>query len=101
MVLADIPDVYADAFQFTTGHNGCTMNFMLGPATPSAPGQQPAPSRVATVRVSLELAKVVAFAMRKAIRQYEQQSGAPVNISRDLLNMLHVSPEDWNSFWED
>lgn len=97
----EAPDIYADAFQFTTGANGCTVNFLLSAATPPPQGQPAANKRVATVRISLELAKVAAFAMRKAIRQHEQQSGAPISISRDLLNVLRVSPEDWHAFWED
>ena len=98
-LVADTPDVYADAFQFSSGPNGCTLNFLLGDATPPPAGHPPRNERVATVRVSLELAKVMAFAMRMALRQFEQASGITVNVSRDVLNQLHFSPEDWNAMW--
>ncbi len=92
-------DIYCDVFQINLGPFGCALNFALSPSTPPAPGAMPQPERKATVRMSLEHAKVMTFIMRRHLAQYEQQAGARVEIPIQVLNQLQIGSEDWNSFW--
>ena len=97
--MAEPVDIYCDTFQFNLGPFGCTLNFLVSPAAPPAPGSIPQPERMATVRMSLEHAKLMAFIMRSTLAQYDQQMGTPVPIPVEVLNQLKIGLEDWNSFW--
>lgn len=97
--MAEPIDIYSDQFQVSTSPYGCTVNFMLSPATPPVPGSLPQAERLACVRMSLEHLKVMAFMLRRQIVQYERATGTKIPLPADLLNSLQVGPEDWDSFW--
>ncbi len=92
-------DVYADQFQLNTGPFGCSLNFLLTGPTPPAPGTPPLVQRQATVRMSLEHLKVMAYILHHQISQLETQSGIQIPIPIQVLNALQIGPEDWDVFW--
>ena len=51
---------------------------------------------MATVRMSLEHAKVMAIILRKQLKQFEEQLGAEIPLPLQVYQQLGVSPkEDW------
>jgi hypothetical protein len=97
--MADIVDVYSDGVSLNVGPFGCALNFAMSPAT--AQGGVPAAlaQPVATIRMSLEHLKVMAFLIRRQLRDYERQSGVEVPIPADVLNQLRIGREDWEECW--
>ncbi|MDP2735277.1 MAG: hypothetical protein Q8P12_03650 [bacterium] len=93
-------DVYCDGFQMNVGPYGVTLNFSLSNAVPPAPGISPQSDRVATVRMSLEHTKVMAFVLRRHLMKYERETNMSVQVPTGLLNSLQISPEDWQSSWK-
>jgi hypothetical protein len=71
--MAEVPDVYADQFQLHIGPLGCTLNFQVSGANLVAPGTPPPIERVATIRLSLQHLKAMAFILHKQIAGYEAQ----------------------------
>jgi hypothetical protein len=97
--MPDILDVYTDGVSLNIGPFGCSMNFAMSPsaAQGGVPGTMAQP--VATVRMSLEHLKVMAFLIRRQLRDYERQSGVEVAIPADVLNQLRIGREDWEECW--
>ena len=93
-------DLYSDSFQLNTSPYGVTLNFMLSPSSPPAPGKTPQPETLATIRVSLEHLKLMTFVLRRQIMHHEQQSGVNIQVPSQVLNSLSISPEDWDSLWK-
>ena len=96
--MPDVPDVYTDGVSLNIGPFGCTLNFAMSPpVAQAAPGALAQP--VGTVRMSLEHLKVMAFLIRRQLRDYERQSGVEVAIPADVLNQLRIGREDWEECW--
>jgi hypothetical protein len=93
-------DVYSDSFQLNTGPYGATLNFMLSPSAPPAPGKTPQPETLATIRMSLEHLKLMTFVLRRQIMHHEQQSGVNIQVPTQVLNSARISPDDWDSLWK-
>lgn len=93
------PDVYADQLGLNVGPFGCAINFSLSAAVPPAGGGIMPGQTVATVRMSLEHLKMMAFLIRRQLIQYERQSGVRVPVPPDVLNQLRIGPEDWEECW--
>ena len=98
--MEDAIDIYTDQFQLNTGPYGCTLNFLLSDPTPPSPGAPPQANRVATVRMSLEHLKTMTFIQRRQILLQEKQTGVKIEVPIQVLNALHISPEDWQGFWK-
>jgi len=97
--MPDAPvDVYADQIALNLGPFGCTLNFGASLPIPPAGGGA-AGNPVATVRMSLEHLKVVAFLFRRQLIQYEREQGVRVQIPMDVLNQLRIGREDWQECW--
>ncbi len=92
-------DVYADAYQVTTNPYGVTINLMLSDPMPVAPGSPPKVANVGHLRLSLENLKLLAFLMHRQVKQHEQNLDVNIQIPRQVLNALQISPEDWQPFW--
>lgn len=92
-------DIYTDQFQVNTGPFGATVNFLSTQPTPPAPGTSPQAERLATVRMSLEHLKVMTFILRNQVRTHEEQTGTTIPVPPQVLNGIHISPEDWEAFW--
>jgi hypothetical protein len=97
--MAETPDVYADQFQLNLGPLGCTLNFQVSGANPVAPGVPPPIERVATVRLSLQHLKAMAFILHKQIVGYEAQAQVSTGLPVDVLRALQIRQEDWEAFW--
>ena len=98
--MAEPVDIYSDSFQLNTGPYGSTLNFMLSPSTPPAPGKTPQPETLATIRMSLEHLKLMTFVLRRQIMHHEQHSGVTIQVPTQVLNSLGISPDDWDSLWK-
>lgn len=96
--MTDPIDVYVDQFEITTGPYGCTMNLQRSSSAP--PTLRSPVERVATIRMSLEHLKVMAFVLQRQVRCHEQQSNCIVAIPGEVLNGLQIGPEDWKRMWE-
>ncbi len=92
-------DVYSDQFQVNTAPYGCVLNFFVSGPTPPAPGAAPQVERLATVRMSLEHLKVMTFILHRQLLQHEAQTGTEIPIPAQVLNVMGVGLEDWNTFW--
>ena len=96
--MPDVPDVYTDGVSLNIGPFGCALTFAMSPpVAQAAPGVLAQP--VGTVRMSLEHLKVMAFLIRRQLRDYERQSGVEVAIPADVLNQLRIGREDWDECW--
>lgn len=93
-------DVYADQFVVTVGPYGASLSFDMSVPHPSGPGQAPQPpQRVATIRMSTEHLKSVAYIIVKHVKQIEQQGGVKYDVPSQVLAQLGIGREDWDSFW--
>lgn len=102
-IVADVPqkaDVYADQFQMQSSPYGVALVFSVLVPQPPVPGKTPPSEPQATVRMSVEHAKVVAFLMRRQILVQERQAGVVYSVPAQVLNAMGVSPEDWDAFWD-
>ncbi len=93
-------DVYCDQFQTTISPYGATLSFLISEPMPPAPGSSPKAERLATIRMSLEHLKTMAFIIRNQVRNHEQQTGTTIPIPVQVLNSLKIAPEDWDTFWK-
>ena len=98
--MAEPIDIYSDFFQMNTGPYGSTLNFMLSPSTPPAPGKMPQSETLATIRMSLEHLKLMTFVLRRQIMTHERQSGVTIQLPRQVLDSLGISTDDWDSLWK-
>ena|SRR2546422_6097118 len=97
--MAEAADVYADQFQVNLGPFGSTLNFQLSGASPVVPGSPPQIDRVASIRVSLELVKAMAFILHRQIVAYESQTHLSIGLPADILRAMQIGQEDWEAFW--
>jgi hypothetical protein len=89
----DEPILYSDGVQVSVSPFTVTLGFTVAPQ--GQPGTQ-VPIPVATVRMSLEHAKVMAIILRKQLKQFEEQLGQPVALPPQVYQQLGASPkEDW------
>jgi hypothetical protein len=89
----DEPVLYSDGIQIGLSPFTVTLAFTVAP--PAQPGAQ-ASSPVATIRMSLEHAKVMAIILRKQLKQFEEQLGAEIALPHQVYQQLGVSAkEDW------
>lgn len=97
--MPDPVDIYSDQFQITIGPYGCLLNFSALQPQPPPQGTMPQADRLATVRMSLEHLKVLAYLLRGQLLVYEQQAGIKVPLPSNVLNGLGIGREDWDAFW--
>jgi hypothetical protein len=82
------------------GPFGCTLNLAVTDPSPSAPGVAPQTHRVASVRMSVEHLKTMAFLLARQVKLFERSNGVSIGIPVQVLNQMSISPEDWKDFWE-
>ena len=100
--MPDPVDVYTDQFQVSTGPFGSVLNFHLTSREPVAQGaMQQHPERVATLRMSLEHLKTMAFILHRQIMMHERNTGVRIQLPQIVLNGLQVGREDWYKFWRE
>lgn len=87
------PDIYSDGVQVGVSPFSIVLTFTVSPV--ATPGTQ-APKVVATLRMSLEHAKIMTMLMRRQLKQYEEQLGQPIPIMAQVYQQLGISPkEEW------
>ena len=91
--MPDVPEFYVDQFRMHLSPYGAAMT--LGLASPNPTTGQAQMQDTVLVRMSLEHMKVMAMALKRNLKAYEEQTQATVNIPRVILNQLGLSPEDW------
>lgn len=97
--MAEPLDAYADSFMISMGPYGVSLSFQASPPHPDPSSPTP-PTRIATIRMSIEHAKTMVMIMRRHIQQFEEQAGVHVPVTPRLLNQLGIAPEDWDAFWK-
>jgi hypothetical protein len=97
--MPDPVDVYADQLGINVGPFGCALNFSMSSPIPPAGGAIVPGQHVATVRMSLEHLKVMAFMLRRQLLQFEQGTGVRVEVPQEVLNQLRIGREDWDRHW--
>jgi hypothetical protein len=89
----DEPVLYSDGIQVGISPFTVTLGFTVAPQ--AQPGTQ-APIPVATIRMSLEHAKLMAIILRKQLKQFEQQLGQDIALPHPVYQQLGLSArEDW------
>jgi len=85
-------EAYSDGVQFGVSPFTVAMGF-----TVAAPGQGiQQPIKVATIRMSLEHAKVMAILLRRQLKQFEESMGQDIPLHPQLYTQLGISrQEDW------
>ena len=91
----EILDIYSDSFRVTTGVFGVNMTFGLNEPHPVQGGVARTADEKARVRVSLQLAKVIAMLLRKQLKEYESQTGTDIQIPQNVYASLGIAEEDW------
>jgi hypothetical protein len=87
----EIPEFYSDGVEI-----GLTMpwtvalTFSLKDTTKE---RKPKPQVI--VRMSPEQAKVAVMLLKRLLKNYELESGSPINLPKDLWGQLGLPPEDW------
>lgn len=106
--MAEPIDVFVDTVHINVLPLGCTLQFGLTKPAPmvlTQPGVQPPPltsDRVATIRLTTELLKGMAFLLREHVLQYEKTSGFKVQLPPDLMAnaLVGTTRERWDRCWE-
>lgn len=70
------------------------MTFGLSDPHPS-PNQMQPPQDTVRLRMSPEHMKVMTMLLKRQLKAFEEQSGVPINIPRQVYNGLGLSQEDW------
>lgn len=92
-------DIYVDTYQVSTSPYHGTINFTLSSALPAAPGMQPKMEHLASVRMSLEAMKLLAYFLVRQILQHEKTFAVNIQVPQQVLNAVQIGYEDWQSFW--
>jgi hypothetical protein len=93
-------DIYVDTYQVATTPYHGTIIFSLSGALPVAPGTPPKTEHLASVRMSLEAMKLLAFFLHRQIIQHEKNLGVNIQVPQQVLNAVRIGPEDWQMFWK-
>lgn len=92
-------DVYADQFLVTIGPFGANLSFDVNVPHPSGVSPQAA-QRIATIRMSTEHLKALAFILARQVKEIERQFGVKYDVPMQVRNQLGIGPEDWDLFWK-
>lgn len=92
-------DVYTDQFTITITPFGANLSFAVREPHPS-PGRAPKSENLGTVRMSVEHLKTIVIIIRRQILMVERETGVKAEVPRNILNQLQISPDDWDSFWQ-
>lgn len=92
-------DIYTDAFTISVTAFGANLSFELREPHPS-PGRPSPPTRLGTLRMSIEHLKTMVMIIRRQIKQAEDELDVKADVSRRVLNQLGIPLEDWEAFWK-
>ena len=92
---SEVPDIYADQFRVTVGVFGVNLSFSLAEPHPVQGGVARNAEEKATIRMSLQHAKVIAMMLRRQLKSYEEQSATDIQIPQNVYAALGIAEEDW------
>lgn len=100
--MAEAVDVFADTVRIYVSAFGCALQFGVT-QTQLADGSITGTERVATIRVTPEFVKGLAFMFREHVLQYERTTGAKLPIPPDMMNQVlgALPPERWDRCWQE
>ena len=107
--MVDAVDLFADAVHINVMAYGCTLQFGLSRpvpmAVPTPPPTEATPlptDRLATIRLSPELLKGLAFLLREHVLRYERNANVRIELPPELLASILAGSnrERWNDCWE-
>jgi hypothetical protein len=91
----DYPDLYFDGIQVTVTIFGANMTLSLSHPHPTNEADASNLKKVATIRTSLEHAKIFAMLLRKQIQTYELNTGIQVRVPGEVYAGLKLDENDW------
>lgn len=97
--MAEPIDAYSDSFFISMGPYGVNLSFQVSNPHPDPSAPTP-PTRIATIRMSVEHAKTMVLMMKRHIQRAEQEAGVQAQVSNRVLGSLGIAPEDWDTFWK-
>ena len=89
------PDLYFDNIRVTTTVFGVNMTLALGNPHPEPDSEAKKQKKIATIRTSLEHAKILAMLLRKQIKTYEINTGIEIKLPSDIYTGLKLDENDW------
>jgi hypothetical protein len=92
---AQHPDLYFDGIFVTTTVFGANMTLSLSNPHPSNETEAKNIKQVATIRTSLEHAKIFAMLLRKQLKTYEINTGIQIRLPGGLYESLGLDENDW------
>src|SRR5262245_46449779 len=98
MADSQVPQFYSDHFSMALGPFGCALTFGL--TSPAAlAGEAPQVTPVATVRMSLEHLKVIAFLIQVQVSRYQAEFGSRIELPDKAIESLGATRDKWATFW--
>lgn len=90
-------DIYFDRMQLTVTIFGVNMTLALSSPHPDKLDDESVADMkdVATIRTSLNHAKIMTMLLRKQLKQYEEKSGSKIFIPVDVYEGLKLNEADW------
>lgn len=89
------PDIYFDGAQVTTTIFGANITLSLSYPHPTNETEAQNVKKVATIRTSLEHAKIFAMLLRRQIKTYEVNTGIQVKVPGEVYSGLKLDENDW------
>lgn len=89
------PDLYFDNIRVTTTVFGVNMTLALGNPHPENESEAKKQKKLATIRTSLEHAKLLAMLLRKQIKNYENNTGIEIKLPSEIFTGLNLDENDW------
>ena len=87
----DVPEFYSDGIEINlTMPWTVALTFSLKDTS-----KERNPNPQVIVRMSPEQAKVAAMLLKRLLKNYESESGCPINLPKGLWGQLELRPEDW------
>ena len=87
-------DLYSDQLSVKLGPFGCALTFALSSSGPSESATE-----AATIRVSVEHLKVMAFVFHRAVLEYEEAAGGTVPIPAKIFESTKIPRSAWERYW--
>lgn len=89
---------YSDSFSVTITPFGANLSFALREAHPST-GKPPKIDHLGTIRMSVEHLKTMVILIQRQVLEIEDQTRIKAEVPGEILEQLHITPEDWKAFW--
>mgnify|MGYP001558683963 CR=1 FL=1 len=90
----EIREFYADHMRLSVGSYGVSLTFGLSEAHPAQGGLDAPAEEQARVRVSLEMAKMIAMMLRHQLKSHERNGGR-IAIPSSVFTQIGIAEEDW------